>query len=359
METPPPPTVTTFKPDPTKNTRDNLYEIFYRGSNATPAEIAYYNANRPSDWTAWATGDNTPADPAQQQPQQQTPPAPQQQQPAPNPVPPTFDVTKFDGHTLAVTSDEKASKIIADIAKLSQSLDDAAHATFENERRRLLDSGVGVDEANTVAKKLADQQQSEQRAALYQKNEKNLLAAIKELQAAEQTAADYARTFNCLERPVTETLLTLHALGTAERQNYVSQLANAHPGALKAAAQLARMTNNATLAAVVFIENGKLVREQRTFANEQLADHFYGKRAVEIHNAAAVTRSAVQSAMLSLRELSTGRTTATSLGKISLGVAKTKAKFKAPAEPSPDKPLGDDHHLSKIRAGLDQLANNA
>jgi hypothetical protein len=354
MELPPnAPDQQTYKPDPTKTLLDNLYEIYYRRSTATPAEVEWFNANKPEAWSAWESSSDKPAaDPAPEQQQQQ-------QQTTPNLIPPTFDVTRYNGFDLAVASDEKANRVIADIAKLNQSLEDAAHATFDAERRRLIDSGVSIDEANTVAKKLADQQQSEQRAALYKKNESRLLAAIQELQAAEKSAADFARVYNCIDRPVSETLLTLHGLGTAERQSYATQLAGANPGALRAAAELARATGNVTLAAATFLENAKWPREQRSFANDQLADAMFAKKAGEIHKSYVATRAAVNSAMLNLRELATGRTTATSNGKISLGLSRMQAGIEPNSEPPLDKPLGDNHNLTKIRAGLDQLAKKA
>jgi hypothetical protein len=342
-----------FKPDATRNKFDVLYEVVGRMSSgdATDAERQWFDQNAPEHWERSSTyGVKPAADPAQQQ----------QPAPAPNPVPPTFDVSKFDGHSLAVASDEKASAIIKDIAKLTDSIDAAAHAAFEAERRRLIDAGVSIDEANTIAKKLADEQQGQLRAKSYEQNEKKLLAAIKELQAAEKSAADFARVYNCIERPQSETLLTLHALGTVERQNYASQLAGANAGALRAAAELSRATGNVTLAAAVFLENGKLPREQRAFANDQLADAMYSKRAVEIHKAHVATRGAVQSAMLYLRELKTGTTTRTSNGKISLGLSRLQAGIETnAAEPSPGKPLGDDHPISRISRGLDKLAAKA
>jgi hypothetical protein len=334
---------------------DNLYEIFYRRSTATASEIEWFNANKPESWAAWETETPAADKPADQQQQQQQQ---QEQQPAPNPIPATFDVTKFNGFDLAVMSDEKASRIVADIAKLSKGLDDAAHETFTSERRRLIDSGVAIDAADATAKLLADKQRDEQRAKVYKAHEAKLRAAIQELKTAEKSAGDFAKIYNCIDRPVSETLLTLHGLGTAERQSYATQLAGANPGALRAAAELARATNNITLASALFIENGKLPREQRSFANDGLADHFYGKRATELHNAAAVTRSAVKLAELHLEELRTGRTTATATAKISLGLAQRRAAFKAP-NPSPDEPLRTDDNLSKIRAGLNELANKA
>ena len=45
--------------------------------------------------------------------------------------------------------------------------------------RRLIDAGVNIDEANTTAKKLAEQSQSDTRKATYEKNEARLLSRFK------------------------------------------------------------------------------------------------------------------------------------------------------------------------------------
>ena len=57
INTPPAP----YVPDPTKTPLDNLYEIFYRRSTATPAEVEYYNLHRPAGWEAWDTPGDKPA----------------------------------------------------------------------------------------------------------------------------------------------------------------------------------------------------------------------------------------------------------------------------------------------------------
>src|SRR5262249_8903644 len=154
------------------------------------------------------------------------------------------------------------------------------------------------------------------------KHEARLMKSIAALQATEAESLRYASTYNCVASPTSITLLTLQGLGSESRQRFASQLAGAAPGALKAAAEYCRQIGDPTLAAAVFVENGKYPREQRLFSNDDFADRFFADKAHEIHKSYVTARSAVQSALLYLRELKSGKTTQTTNGKISIGLAK-------------------------------------
>ena len=87
----------------------------------------------------------------------------QQQQQQTQTQAPVFNLQTYDAKNAAIAADEsKDSKIVTNIRPLSESIDTAASEAFNAEkRRRLIDSGVGVDEANTIAKKLAEQSQAD------------------------------------------------------------------------------------------------------------------------------------------------------------------------------------------------------
>lgn len=104
-----------------------------------------------------------------------------------------------------------------------------------------------------------------------------------------------------------QAVLSRAGLGTAERTDYMKQVAGAGPAEMRQLAMLAVATKNTVLGAAIQSVNDRLPRRERTISSAELASALVGEETRAVQSAIAAIRAAAQRSININREFESGR----------------------------------------------------
>lgn len=119
-----------------------------------------------------------------------------------------------------------------------------------------------------------------------------------------------------------QAVLSRAGLGTAERTDYMKQVAGAGPAEMRQLAMLAIATKNTVLGAALQSVNDRLPRRDRTISSAELASALVGEETRAVQSAIAAIKTAAQRAINANREFEAGRVRPVDRVKLALNAKK-------------------------------------